>query len=216
MESLSERCGRYAADDVVDPLSGEITVKRNEMISSRRPMPSRRRSDQVRFRRLPTCESRRGLLNLLWSRLGAYFVNSAKRSVSSRRSRSVSRARSLRCGPSSVFARGAEQSSVESSSMEKDIEVTWSWIVGRPVIMGRTRSWSYSMNKSASCPSPYTLWCAALHRRGFRGQERRQPREWDPYTIPIIEKYGIATLSLLDGVSVREVMDDATDCPRRS
>ena len=70
IESLSERIvGRFAADDVVDPLSGEVIVERNQMITEPEADAIETAGlDQVRVRSPLTCASRRGVCSLCYGR----------------------------------------------------------------------------------------------------------------------------------------------------
>ena len=53
---------------------------------------------------------------------------------------------------------------------------------------------------------------AAVRRQGARSTKGEKLAEWDPYTLPVItEKDGIVKyLDLIEGLSIREVIDEAT------
>ena len=112
--------------------------------------------------------------------------------------------------------RGAEQSSVESS-VDGTVKVENRNVVmdssGRPVIMGRNCELVLLDEQERDRARHRIPYGARLFiDEGDVVKKGDKLAEWDPYTIPIItEKDGIANyVDLMDGVSVREVMDDAT------
>jgi DNA-directed RNA polymerase subunit beta' len=113
--------------------------------------------------------------------------------------------------------RGAEQNSVEAShdavlALSNKNLVTDS--KGRRVVMSRTCEVvlkdSADGRERARFKVPYGT--RLLAKEGDAVKQGAKLAEWDPYTIPIItEKNGIAHYrDLLDGVSLREMVDEAT------
>jgi DNA-directed RNA polymerase subunit beta' len=112
--------------------------------------------------------------------------------------------------------RGAEQSSVESS-IDGKVKIENRNVVmdstGHPVIMGRNCELILLDEQDRDRARHRIPYGARLFiDEGSNVKKGDKLAEWDPYTIPIItEKDGIANyVDLLEGVAVREVMDDAT------
>jgi len=112
--------------------------------------------------------------------------------------------------------RGAEASSVEASH-DSTLHLSNKNVVqdsqGRQVVMSRTCEVVLKDEQGrerARFKVPYGA--RILAAEGANVKKGAKLAEWDPYTIPIItEKAGIANYrDLVEGVSLREVMDEAT------
>ena len=112
--------------------------------------------------------------------------------------------------------RGAEQSSVEAA-FDATVEVKNRNVVinsaGIPVVMGRNTEivlLDEAGREKARHRVPYGA--RLLADEGAQIKRGDRLVEWDPYTIPIItEKDGIAHyVDLIEGLSVRETVDEAT------
>jgi DNA-directed RNA polymerase subunit beta' len=112
--------------------------------------------------------------------------------------------------------RGAEQSSIEAA-FDATVEIKNRNVVmnsaGVPVVMGRNLELVLlddAGREKARHRLPYGA--RLLADEGAHVQKGERLAEWDPYTIPIItEKDGIAHyLDLIEGLSMREVVDEAT------
>jgi DNA-directed RNA polymerase subunit beta' len=112
--------------------------------------------------------------------------------------------------------RGAEQSSIEAA-VDAKVEVKNRNVVinsaGVPVVMGRNCEivlYDEAHREKARHRLPYGA--KLLADDGATVAKGQKLAEWDPYTIPIItEKDGIAHyVDLAEGVSMREVVDEAT------
>ncbi|MDI3548846.1 MAG: DNA-directed polymerase subunit beta [Halanaerobiales bacterium] len=70
IETLAERCiGRLAAEDIIDPRSGEVIVKRNEEISRRKMKKIEAAGiEEVRIRSVLTCETKHGVCRKCYGR----------------------------------------------------------------------------------------------------------------------------------------------------
>jgi DNA-directed RNA polymerase subunit beta' len=117
--------------------------------------------------------------------------------------------------------RGAEQSSVEAA-FDATLEVKNRNVVmnsaGVPVVMGRNLEivlLDEAGREKARHRVPYGA--RLLADDGVRVQRGERLAEWDPYTIPIVtEKDGIAHyVDLIEGLSMREVIDEATGISSR-
>ena len=112
--------------------------------------------------------------------------------------------------------RGAEQSSVEAS-LDAEIEIANKNVVtdstGLLVVMNRNTEVVLKDETGRERARHRVPYGAKLFvDDNDKVEKGAKLAEWDPYTIPIItEKDGIANyVDLLEGVAVREVMDDAT------
>jgi DNA-directed RNA polymerase subunit beta' len=117
--------------------------------------------------------------------------------------------------------RGAEQSSVEAA-MEAKVAIRNRNVVanseGVHVVMGRNLEvvlLDEQERERAVHRVPYGA--KLLVDEGARTTKGQKLAEWDPYTIPIItEREGTAHyVDLVDGVSMREVMDETTGISNR-
>jgi DNA-directed RNA polymerase subunit beta' len=112
--------------------------------------------------------------------------------------------------------RGAEQSSIDAA-FDAKVEVKNRNVVinssGLPVVMGRNTEMvlvDEAGREKARHRVPYGA--RLLSDDGVQVTRGDRLAEWDPYTIPIItEKDGIAHyVDLAEGISMREVLDEAT------
>jgi DNA-directed RNA polymerase subunit beta' len=112
--------------------------------------------------------------------------------------------------------RGAEQSSIEAAFDAKVRIKNRNVVVnsaGIPVVMGRNCELALldeAGREKARHRVPYGA--KILADEGTMVTKGQRLAEWDPYTIPIItERDGIASyVDLVEGVSMREVVDEAT------
>jgi DNA-directed RNA polymerase subunit beta' len=213
--------GRTAAVDILDPISGEVVVRAAALIDEDViDQIGRAGINAVSIRSVLTCESRIGVCGKCYGRdLARGTVVNMGEAVGVIAAQSIGEPgtqltmRTFHIG--GAAQRGAEQSSVEAA-FDAVIEIKNRNVVinssGVPVVMGRNCEivlFSEGREK-ARHRVPYGARLlvddGALVKRGDRLVE------WDPYTIPIItEKEGIAHyLDLIEGLSVRETVDDAT------
>jgi DNA-directed RNA polymerase subunit beta' len=213
--------GRTAAVDILDPISGEVVVRAAALIDEDViDQIERAGINAVPIRSVLTCESRIGVCGKCYGRdLARGTVVNMGEAVGVIAAQSIGEPgtqltmRTFHIG--GAAQRGAEQSSVEAA-FDAVIEVKNRNVVinssGVPVVMGRNCEivlFSEDREK-ARHRVPYGARLlvddGALVKRGDRLVE------WDPYTIPIItEKEGIAHyVDLIEGLSVRETVDEAT------
>jgi DNA-directed RNA polymerase subunit beta' len=213
--------GRTAAVDILDPISGEVVVRAAALIDEDViDQIGRAGINAVSIRSVLTCESRIGVCGKCYGRdLARGTVVNMGEAVGVIAAQSIGEPgtqltmRTFHIG--GAAQRGAEQSSVEAA-FDAVIEIKNRNVVinssGVPVVMGRNCEivlFSEGREK-ARHRVPYGARLlvddGALVKRGDRLVE------WDPYTIPIItEKEGIAHyVDLIEGLSVRETVDDAT------
>ena len=117
--------------------------------------------------------------------------------------------------------RGAEQSSVEAA-FDAQLSIKNRNVVinseGVPIVMGRNCEMVLSDEagrERARHRVPYGAKLLADH--GATVTKGQKLAEWDPYTLPIItEREGIANyLDLVEGLSMREVLDETTGITNR-
>ena len=117
--------------------------------------------------------------------------------------------------------RGAEQSSIEAT-IDSTVDVRNRNVVmnsqGVPVVMGRNCEIVLNDDQGrerARHRIPYGARLLSDH--GVKVTKGTKLAEWDPYTLPIItEREGIVNyIDLVEGVSMREVMDETTGISNR-
>ncbi|HUL18021.1 MAG TPA: DNA-directed RNA polymerase subunit beta', partial [Steroidobacteraceae bacterium] len=220
---LSDRIlGRTAALDVVDPLNGELIARAGELIDEAVvERIDRSGIDSVLIRSVLTCETRVGLCGKCYGRdLARGTVVNIGEAVGVIAAQSIGEPgtqltmRTFHIG--GAVQRGAEQSSIEAA-FDSKVRIKNRNVVmnstGVPVVMGRNTELALldeAGREKARHRVPYGA--KLLADEGTMVVKGQKLAEWDPYTIPIItEKDGIAHyVDLIEGVSMREVVDEAT------
>ncbi len=214
--------GRSAAVDIVDPLSGETVLPAGELIDEDAVDRIERAGiDEVPIRSVLTCESRVGVCGKCYGRdLARGTMVNIGEAVGVIAAQSIGEPgtqltmRTFHIG--GAAQRGAEQSSVEAV-FDAKIEVKNRNVVmnsiGVPVVMGRNLELvllDEAGREKARHRIPYGA--RLLADDGVEVKRGERLAEWDPYTIPIVtEKDGIAHyVDLIEGLSMREVVDEAT------
>jgi DNA-directed RNA polymerase subunit beta' len=221
--TLADRIlGRTAAVDVVDPLNGEIVLPGGELIDEDAIERIERAGvDAVHIRSVLTCESRIGVCGKCYGRdLARGTVVNIGEAVGVIAAQSIGEPgtqltmRTFHIG--GAAQRGAEQSTVEAA-FDATIEIKNRNVVinssGVPVVMGRNCEivlLDEAGREKARHRIPYGA--RLLADEGVQVTRGQHLVEWDPYTIPIVtEKDGIAHyVDLIEGLSMREVVDEAT------
>jgi DNA-directed RNA polymerase subunit beta' len=214
--------GRTAAVDILDPLSGEVVLPAGGLIDEDAVDQIERAGiDAVPIRSVLTCESRVGVCGKCYGRdLARGTVVNIGEAVGVIAAQSIGEPgtqltmRTFHIG--GAAQRGAEQSSVEAA-FDATIEVKNRNVVinsaGIPVVMGRNTE-IVLLDEAGREKARYRVPYGARVLADDGTQVKRGDRlvEWDPYTIPIItEKDGIAHyVDLIEGLSVRETVDEAT------
>ncbi len=214
--------GRTAAIDILDPLSGEVVLPAGALIDEDAVDQIERAGvDTVPIRSVLTCELQIGVCGKCYGRdLARGTVVNIGEAVGVIAAQSIGEPgtqltmRTFHIG--GAAQRGAEQSSVEAA-FDATIEVKNRNVVinsaGIPVVMGRNTEivlLDEAGREKARHRVPYGA--RLLADDGAEVKRGDRLVEWDPYTIPIItEKDGIAHyVDLIEGLSVRETMDEAT------
>ena len=214
--------GRTAAVDILNPLTGEIVLPAAALIDEDAVDAIERAGiDLVPIRSVLTCESHIGVCGKCYGRdLARGTVVNIGEAVGVIAAQSIGEPgtqltmRTFHIG--GAAQRGAEQSSVEAA-FDAVLEVKNRNVVmnstGVPVVMGRNLEivlLDEAGREKARHRVPYGA--RLLADEGAHVQRGERLAEWDPYTIPIVtEKDGIAHyVDLIEGLSMREVVDEAT------
>jgi DNA-directed RNA polymerase subunit beta' len=225
---LAERVlGRTAAADIVDPLKGEIVAKAGALIDEELvERIDQAGVDVVAIRSVLTCESKGGVCGQCYGRdlargtqvnIGEAVGIIAAQSIGEPGTQLTMRTFHI----GGAVQRGAEQSSVEAA-LDAKVLIRNRNVVqnsqGVPVVMGRNCELVLLDEKGrerARHRIPYGA--KLLADDGSDARKGQRLAEWDPYTLPIItEREGTAHyVDLVDGISMREVVDETTGISNR-
>jgi DNA-directed RNA polymerase subunit beta' len=214
--------GRSAAIDIIDPANKKVLVPAGGLIDEEAvERIDKAGVDSVLIRSVLTCETRTGLCGKCYGRdLARGTVVNIGEAVGVIAAQSIGEPgtqltmRTFHIG--GAVQRGAEQNSVEASFDAKvqirnrNVVINSSKI---PVVMARNCEivlLDENNRERARHRVPYGA--RLLADDGAMVEKGQKLAEWDPYTIPIItERNGYAHyVDLNEGVSVREVTDEAT------
>ncbi len=214
--------GRSAAVDILNPLTGEVVLPAAALIDEDAVDQIERAGiDVVPIRSVLTCKSPIGVCGKCYGRdLARGTVVNIGEAVGVIAAQSIGEPgtqltmRTFHIG--GAAQRGAEQSSVEAA-FDAALEVKNRNVVmnsaGVPVVMGRNLEivlLDEAGREKARHRVPYGA--RLLADEGAQVHRGERLAEWDPYTIPIVtEKDGVAHyVDLIEGLSMREVVDEAT------
>jgi DNA-directed RNA polymerase subunit beta' len=214
--------GRTSAKDVLHPTTEKVIVKAGALIDEKAvELLDEAGVEAVMIRSVLTCESENGVCGKCYGRdlargtpvnLGEAIGVIAAQSIGEPGTQLTMRTFHI----GGAAQRGAEQSAVEASH-DATLELSNKNVVkdskGRLVVMSRTCEIVLRDEKGrekARHKVPYGA--RLLVAEGATVKKGAKLVEWDPYTTPIItERSGIAHYrDLVDGVSLREVLDEAT------
>ncbi|HLM12691.1 MAG TPA: DNA-directed RNA polymerase subunit beta' [Reyranella sp.] len=228
IEPLSERVlGRVALDDVVDPLNGTVLCKAGELIDEVGvELIEKAGIEEMRIRSVLTCDTKTGVCGKCYGRdlargtkvnIGEAVGVIAAQSIGEPGTQLTMRTFHI----GGAAQRGAEQSNIEASH-DGHVQVRNRNVVvnsaGVPVVMGRNTELVLidgAQRERAKHRVPYGA--RLLVDNDTPVTKGQKMAEWDPYTLPIItEKAGKAVyVDLVEGVSMREVIDDSTGISNR-
>jgi DNA-directed RNA polymerase subunit beta' len=214
--------GRSASVDITDRLTGEVIIAAGQLIDEAGvEIIERAGIDSVLIRSVLTCETKDGICAACYGRdlargttvnIGEAVGVIAAQSIGEPGTQLTMRTFHI----GGAAQRGAEQSQVEAS-LDATVRVNNRNVVMNssnvPVVMGRNCEivlLDEAGRERARHRVPYGAKLLADEGQAVtRGQRLA---EWDPYTLPIItEREGTAHyIDLVEGVSVREVVDEAT------
>ena len=229
VETLADRVlGRCAATGIVDPLSSETLIPPGTLIDEAVVEEIDRAGvESVKIRSVLTCESKGGVCASCYGRdlargtrvnLGEAIGIMAAQSIGEPGTQLTMRTFHI----GGAAQRGAEQSSVEAV-FDATVTIRNRNVVidseGRPVVMTHNTELVLVDDQGrerASHRVPYGA--RILADEGTTIEKGAKLAEWDPYTRPIIsEREGIANyVDLVDGISMRDVVDEATGISNKS
>jgi len=214
--------GRVTTTDILHPVTNELIIAKNEMITE----DVVEKIDAVgieslKVRSVLTCEAKNGVCAKCYGRdLATGDLVSPGEAVGVIAAQSIGEPgtqltmRTFHIGGAAT--KGAEVSNIEASYDAKIFFVNHNVVVdseGRKVVMSRSCEVILADDKEhekARFKIPYG---AKLNvDEGDVVTKGTRIAEWDPYTIPIItEKSGkVSYKDLMEGVSIRDVLDEAT------
>jgi DNA-directed RNA polymerase subunit beta' len=221
--SLAERIlGRTTAQDIKDPLTGELILKANELIDEvLAEKIDTAGVDTMQVRSALTCESQVGVCVKCYGRdlargasvnIGEAVGVMAAQSIGEPGTQLTMRTFHI----GGAAQKGAEKSSFESP-VDGKIEIRHENVVknseGINIVMGRNTEVVVKDAKGAekmTNRAPYGA--RLLVTAGDKVKAGQKLAEWDPYTLPVItEKDGVAHFfDLVEGVSLSDKVDEAT------
>ncbi|MAI49977.1 MAG: DNA-directed RNA polymerase subunit beta' [Rhodospirillaceae bacterium] len=223
LEPLSERVlGRTAGEDIIDPVSGDKIAKRGVLIDEALAETIDTIGlESLLIRSALTCETKVGVCAACYGRdlargtpvnMGEAVGIIAAQSIGEPGTQLTMRTFHI----GGAAQRGAEQSSVEAS-FDATVKIkNRNAVIDRnklPVVMARNTEIvlvDEQGRERASYRVPYGA--RLLKDEGSVVERGEKLAEWDPYTRPIIsEKKGTVNyMDLVDGVSMRDITDEAT------
>ncbi len=220
--SLSERIlGRVAAEDVVDPGTGEILAAAGELVDERMADAIEAAGiASMRIRSPLTCESEEGVCAMCYGRdLARGTMVNVGEAVGIIAAQSIGEPGTqltMRTFHIGGIAQGGQQSFQEASH-DGTVSFRNASVLenaaGERVVMGRNMQVAVIDENGVERAVYKPGYGAKLHV-GDGDTVKRGDKlfEWDPYTLPIIAEKGgrIKFVDLISGISVREDTDDAT------
>ncbi|MFZ1413836.1 MAG: DNA-directed RNA polymerase subunit beta' [Defluviicoccus sp.] len=223
VSGLGERVlGRFAAEDVVDPATGEVIAAANTMIEEEHVTRIEAADLQsIKIRSVLTCQTRSGVCAACYGRdlargtrvnMGEAVGVIAAQSIGEPGTQLTMRTFHI----GGAVQRGAEVSKVEAVSDGTVTLRNCQTVLnssGKPVVMNRNAELLIvdgQGRERARHRLPYGAKLLAADRTEIKRGDRLA--EWDPYTLPMItEKAGTADfVDLVEGISMMEQIDEAT------
>jgi DNA-directed RNA polymerase subunit beta' len=221
--SLGERIlGRSAARDIINPADGTVIVAAGQLIEeSQVEMIEEAGIEMVGIRSVLTCETETGTCGACYGRdlargtkvnVGEAVGVIAAQSIGEPGTQLTMRTFHI----GGAAQRGAEQSSIESA-FEAKVQIVNRTLVtnsaGQVVVMARNAEivlTDAAGREKARHRVPFGA--KLLIKEGAQVTKGTKLAEWDPYTLPILtEREGIVQyMDLVEGLSMREVLDEAT------
>jgi DNA-directed RNA polymerase subunit beta' len=214
--------GRTLAEDLVDRETGEVLIPRNTLIDEQLlPKIEAAEPTELKIRSVLTCEASWGACALCYGRdlAKGHLVNVGE-AVGIIAAQSIGEP-GTQLTLHTFHVGGAAQGGSLQSSVEAAFDATIAIrnrsvvtaTSGRKIVMNRSSEIILKDAKGrerASYKIPYgaTLWVD----EGETVKKKQKLAEWDPYTLPLIaEQEGVVQfVDLIEGVSLREAIDEAT------
>ncbi|MBN9565187.1 MAG: DNA-directed RNA polymerase subunit beta' [Alphaproteobacteria bacterium] len=226
--SLADRAlGRTVASDVVDEATGKVIIAAGEMIDeSALEKIDQAGIDTIMIRSVLTCETKEGICAKCYGRdLARGTLVNVGEAVGVIAAQSIGEPgtqltmRTFHIG--GAAQRGSEQSSIEATVAGK-VAIKGVNIVtradGDKIVMGRYGELLLSDSNGREKARFRLPFGAKLYANdGDTVEQGKRLVEWDPFTIPVITECDgiIHYVDLTEGVSMREVVDEATGISSR-
>jgi DNA-directed RNA polymerase subunit beta' len=223
IETLADRIlGRCASVDFLDPLDGNVVVKAGDLIDEVKMEAIETAGIEiVMIRSVLTCNVKIGVCRRCYGRdLSRGTMVNIGEAVGIIAAQSIGEPgtqltmRTFHIGGAAQS--GAEQSNIDASADAK-VEVRNRNVVidsnNIPIVMARNTEIvliDEQGRERANYRVPYGA--KLIADEGVEVKKGERLAEWDPYTLPIItEREGVANyMDLVDGLSMRDVVDEAT------
>lgn len=228
ISSISERVlGRTAAANVIDPATGDILAEAGQLFDeSLVEIIENAGIDTVMIRSVLTCETTPGICSKCYGRdLARGTLVNAGEAVGVIAAQSIGEPgtqltmRTFHIG--GAAQKGGEQSSIEASH-SGTVTIRNKSVVrnssGNDIVLGRNTELVVVDDQARERGRHRIPYGARLVvQDGARVVPGQKLVEWDPYTIPVITEAAgtIHYVDLVDGVSLREITDEATGISNR-
>ncbi|RMD58283.1 MAG: DNA-directed RNA polymerase subunit beta', partial [Nitrospirae bacterium] len=228
IEHFEERInGRYAAEDIKDPITGEVIVKANELIDNEKTKAIIDAGiDRARLRSVLTCETRHGICRKCYGidlatggevEIGEAVGVIAAQSIGEPGTQLTMRTFHI----GGTATRFVEQTSLEAKNSGRVKYINVDTVVNRKgeiIVMNRNGSIAICDAQGRE-KEKYTLVYGAklLCKDGQEVKAGEKLVEWDPYSTPIIAEVSgkIALGDIIDGVTIKEIVDETTGLSQR-
>ena len=228
IEPLGERIlGRTALHDIVDPLNGEVIVKSGDLIGEDEIEKVEKAGiEEVMIRSVLTCLTAPGVCARCYGRdlargtpvnIGEAVGVIAAQSIGEPGTQLTMRTFHI----GGAAQRGAEQSSIEASHEGRVVLRNRNVVVNSekvPVVMSRnTELVLIDANERERARHRVPYGARLLVDTDTQVVKGQKLAEWYPYTLPVItERAGVVQyVDLVEGTSMREVIDEATGISNR-
>ncbi|GAB4535268.1 MAG: DNA-directed RNA polymerase subunit beta' [Thermodesulfovibrionia bacterium] len=223
IEPLEERIfGRTCADDIRDPVTNELIVKRGQEIDDELAQKIINAGiDRVMIRSVLTCESRYGVCQRCYGRdlgrgepveLGEAVGIIAAQSIGEPGTQLTMRTFHI----GGTATRLVEQTVLDAKNSGTVKYINLSTVKdrhGNLVVMNRNGQIAIVDSKGRDKEKYSLLYGARLKvKNGEKVEAGQRLVEWDPYSVPIITEVGgkVALGDIVEGVSVKEEVDEVT------
>jgi len=223
IQSLEERLlGRYSVEDIKDPVTGEVVVKKNQLIDEDLAAAVIEAGvDSVKIRSVLTCQSRFGICAMCYGRdlgrgepveLGEAIGIIAAQSIGEPGTQLTMRTFHIGGTASKVV----EQTVLEAKNPGHVKYISLNTVKNRqglPVVMNRNGGIAVVDAKGREREKYSVVYGAKLLVKDKAKVEAGQKLlEWDPYSNPILTEVGgrVALGDIIEGSTVKEEVDETT------
>ncbi|CAO5676732.1 MAG: DNA-directed RNA polymerase subunit beta' [Holosporales bacterium] len=226
--SLADRIvGRSAAEDILDPKSQDVLIAKGTLILEENlDAIAKAGIDEVKIRSVLTCDTEFGICAACYGRdlsrgtkvnIGEAVGVIAAQSIGEPGTQLTMRTFHI----GGAAQHGSEQSTMECAHAGKIVIKNKNIVknsLGHSIVLSRNLEVAIMDDNGRERASFRVLYGSRIHvNDGDMVEPGQRVAEWDPYTIPIVaEVDGIVHfVDLLEGQSVREIMDESTGITSR-